>query len=397
MDDALAGTRVLIAGEDGDAARELGARLAAGAAQVTLAADAEAAAQAALAGAPDVIVALGAAEAELRELLDPLDLRSGPPLVRAADLELPADEESVGAVRRLRALLDRAVLERRARDLESALAALTVGRRRDLDSLRVELLRRLALAAEYRDDNTREHTERVAALAARLGQRLGLSELAITHIRHAAPLHDVGKIAIPDSILLKPGRLSAAEFEVVKTHAEAGARVLADADSELLEVAESIARSHHERWDGTGYPDALARTRHPARGAARARRRRVRRARARAPVQGRVQRRGRRRGDHRRRGVAVRSRGGRGVQRPRRPRLARRAGHLRGVNERRVSSSSGRFCAIERYGFKAHRTDSRPAGRREPRARRLRLEPCAHRARLRRVRTTGSGAPPASA
>ena len=123
---------------------------------------------------------------------------------------VPADEAtSFGAVRRLRALLDRSALERRARDLESALAALTVGRRRDLDSLRVEMLRRLALAAEYRDDNTREHTERVAALAARLGQRLGLSELAVTHIRHAAPLHDVGKIAIPDSILLKPGRLSA--------------------------------------------------------------------------------------------------------------------------------------------------------------------------------------------
>ena len=258
MDDALAGTRVLIAGGDGDTARTLGQRLAAGAAQVTVAPDAEAAAQAALAGRPDVIVALGAAEAELRELLDPLELRTGPPLVPAADLDLPDEDEEQVAVRRLRALLDRAVLERRAREVESALAAQTVARRRDLDSLRVDLLRRLALAAEYRDDNTREHTERVAALAARLGQRLGLSELAVTHIRHAAPLHDVGKIAIPDSILLKPGRLSAQEFEVVKTHAEAGARVLADADSELLEVAESIARSHHERWDGTGYPDALS-------------------------------------------------------------------------------------------------------------------------------------------
>jgi len=256
MDDALAGTRVLIAGGDGDAARELGARLAAGAAQVTVAPDAEAAAQAALAGSPDVIVALGAAEAELRELLDPLDLRSGPPLVAATELDTPDEERD--AVRRLRALLDRSMLERRARDLESALAALTVGRRRDLEALQVEMLRRLALAAEYRDDNTREHTERVAALAARLGQKLGLSELAITHVRHAAPLHDVGKIAIPDSILLKPGKLAAHEFEVVKTHAEAGARVLADADSELLEVAESIARSHHERWDGTGYPDGLA-------------------------------------------------------------------------------------------------------------------------------------------
>jgi response regulator RpfG family c-di-GMP phosphodiesterase len=256
MDDALAGTRVLIAGGEPDAAKALGAALAAGAAQITMAPDAEAAAAAALAGRPDVIVAIGAAEGELRELLDPLELRSGPPLVAATKLDPPKRKGDTAL--RLRALLDRAALERRARDLESALAAQTVARRRDLESTRIEMLRRLALAAEYRDDNTPEHTERVAALAARLGQRLGLSELAITHIRHAAPLHDVGKIAIPDSILLKPGRLSAAEFEVVKTHAEAGARVLAEADSELLEVAENIARSHHERWDGTGYPDGLA-------------------------------------------------------------------------------------------------------------------------------------------
>jgi response regulator RpfG family c-di-GMP phosphodiesterase len=255
MDDALAGTRVLIAGGEPDAAKALGKELAAGAAQVTIATDAEAAAQAALAGRPDVIVAFGPAEAELRELLDPLELRSGPPLVGAGALEA---QEAITAAVRLRGVVDRAALERRARDLESALAAQTVARRRDLESIRIEMLRRLALAAEYRDDNTPEHTQRVAALAARLGQKLGLSELAVTHIRHAAPLHDVGKIAIPDSILLKPGRLTEAEFEVVKTHAEAGARVLAEAESELLEVAENIARSHHERWDGTGYPDGLA-------------------------------------------------------------------------------------------------------------------------------------------
>jgi response regulator RpfG family c-di-GMP phosphodiesterase len=254
MDDALAGTRVLIAGGSSDAAKTLGKELAAGAAQVTVAPDAEAAAQAALAGPPDVIVAIGAAERELRELLDPLELRSGPPLIPANALA----NQKRSPAERLRTLLDSAALERRARDLESALAAQTVGRRRDLDALRVEMLRRLALAAEYRDDNTREHMERVAALAARLGRRLGLSDLAVAHVRHAAPLHDVGKIAIPDSILLKPGRLSPAEFEVVKTHADAGARVLADADSELLEVAESIARSHHERWDGSGYPDGLS-------------------------------------------------------------------------------------------------------------------------------------------
>ena len=256
MDDALAGTRVLIAGGEPDDAKALGASLAAAAAQVTVAPDAEAAAQAALAARPDVVVAIGAAEAELRDLLDPLELRSGPPLIAATALDPPEGKTATAA--RLRALLDRAALDRRVRDVESALAAQTVARRRDLESARIEMLRRLALAAEYRDDNTPEHMERVAALAARLAQRLGLSELAITHIRHAAPLHDVGKIAIPDSILLKPGRLSAAEFEVVKTHAEAGARVLAEGESELLEVAESIARSHHERWDGTGYPDALA-------------------------------------------------------------------------------------------------------------------------------------------
>src|SRR3954453_3709739 len=112
MDDALAGTRVLIAGGDGDAARALGARLAAGGAQVTVAPDAEAAAQAALAGPPDVIVALGAAERELRDLLDPLELRTGPPLFGAAELDAPVEDEERAAVRRLRALLDRAALER---------------------------------------------------------------------------------------------------------------------------------------------------------------------------------------------------------------------------------------------------------------------------------------------
>jgi putative two-component system response regulator len=98
----------------------------------------------------------------------------------------------------------------------------------------------------------------VAALAARMARHLGQDDRSVWLIRQAAPLHDLGKIAIPDSILLKPGRLEPEEYEVVKTHAVLGARVLADSGSELLVVAEQIARSHHERWDGEGYPDGLA-------------------------------------------------------------------------------------------------------------------------------------------
>jgi putative two-component system response regulator len=120
-----------------------------------------------------------------------------------------------------------------------------------------DMLGRLLVAAEYRDDNTHEHTQRVGELAAGLARELGLGDRMVALVRQAAPLHDLGKIAVPDSILLKPGRLTEEEFEVVKTHAVLGARVLAGSESEVVQVAERIARSHHERWDGGGYPDGL--------------------------------------------------------------------------------------------------------------------------------------------
>jgi putative two-component system response regulator len=95
-------------------------------------------------------------------------------------------------------------------------------------------------------------------MAARLGRELGLDDAEVEMIRRAAPLHDLGKIAIPDTILLKPDRLTDEEFEVVKTHAELGARILEDSEAPLLRMAGGICRSHHERWDGSGYPDGLA-------------------------------------------------------------------------------------------------------------------------------------------
>ena len=137
------------------------------------------------------------------------------------------------------------------------IAAQAVSRRRELEAAQLDGLRRLALAAEYRDDNTHEHTQRVGHLAALLARDAGLGDRMVRLVREAAPLHDLGKIAIPDSILLKPGKLSDEEYEVVKTHALLGARVLTGGDSELMEVAERIVRHHHERWDGGGYPDAL--------------------------------------------------------------------------------------------------------------------------------------------
>ncbi|HEY3130854.1 MAG TPA: HD domain-containing phosphohydrolase [Acidobacteriota bacterium] len=126
-------------------------------------------------------------------------------------------------------------------------------RTRDLEEARLEILQRLALAAEYRDDNTGQHTERVSRLSVLVAQALGLSTDRVDLIRKAAPLHDIGKIGIPDVILLKPGRLTAVEFERMKTHTTIGANILSGSRSPLLQLAKEIAFCHHERWDGGGY------------------------------------------------------------------------------------------------------------------------------------------------
>ena len=127
-----------------------------------------------------------------------------------------------------------------------------------ITSLNIEMLARLAAAAEFRDDETGQHTRRVGDLSVRIAERLGVSDLEIGLIRLAAPLHDVGKIALPDAILGKPGRLTEAEFEQMKSHATVGAQMLAGSAFALLEMAEQVALTHHEKWDGSGYPNAVA-------------------------------------------------------------------------------------------------------------------------------------------
>jgi PAS domain S-box-containing protein len=121
----------------------------------------------------------------------------------------------------------------------------------------LEVLARLAAAGEARDDDTGQHTRRVGELAARIGEALGLSCDEVELIRLAAPLHDVGKIGIPDSILRKPRALNADEFAIMQTHTLIGAEMLANGATRHIRMAEMIARSHHEWWNGGGYPDGL--------------------------------------------------------------------------------------------------------------------------------------------
>ncbi len=128
----------------------------------------------------------------------------------------------------------------------------------DLNRAELEVLERLALAAEWRDDDTGEHTQRVGHTAGLLAEALVLPAPTVRLVRLAAPLHDVGKIGVPDEILLKPGKLTSEEFEVMKTHVTIGASILSRSQSPLLRLGEQITLSHHERWDGTGYPFGLA-------------------------------------------------------------------------------------------------------------------------------------------
>ena len=131
-------------------------------------------------------------------------------------------------------------------------------RTRELNDARAETLRRLARAGEYRDDQTFQHTERVGAAAAEIAAQLGLGSEQVELMREAAPLHDIGKLAVPDGILLKPGALTDDELEMMQGHAEAGRRLLSGSRSPVLQMASVIAASHHERWDGSGYPMGLS-------------------------------------------------------------------------------------------------------------------------------------------
>lgn len=124
-------------------------------------------------------------------------------------------------------------------------------------NMSTEIIQRLTAVAEYRDTDTGAHIARIGMYSSRLAQALNMASDFIETLTFASPMHDLGKIGIPDSILLKPGSLSREEFEVMKTHTTIGENMLVGSSYPGIQVAASIALSHHERWDGKGYPRGL--------------------------------------------------------------------------------------------------------------------------------------------
>ena len=147
---------------------------------------------------------------------------------------------------RRRVALENDILERRVRE-----------RTAELHDTQLEIVRRLGQAAESRDEETGQHIDRISRRCHDLALAIGLDQGQAELLLHASAMHDVGKIGIPDRILLKPGRLDPDEWEIMKTHTTIGASVLGGSSSTLLQTAETIALTHHERWEGGGYPNGL--------------------------------------------------------------------------------------------------------------------------------------------
>ena len=158
---------------------------------------------------------------------------------------------------RVRNLIDTRLLHVELQRQNAALSERFESRTEELEAAKVEILERLARAADFRDDSSYGHTTRVGELASLIATRLGHSEIEVEQIRIAARLHDIGKIGLSDSILMKPGPLAPAEFLAQEKHTLIGANILAGSRFPVLRLAEQIALAHHERWDGTGYPNGL--------------------------------------------------------------------------------------------------------------------------------------------
>jgi putative two-component system response regulator len=159
---------------------------------------------------------------------------------------------------RVRNLLDVRFAHRRACEQAFVLEGMVRERTAELRDTRLQVVQRLGRAAEYRDNETGNHILRMSHSSALMARYLGWNEEQCELLLHASPMHDIGKIGIPDHILLRPGPLTPAEWEIMKSHTTIGAHILEGDASDLLRCAREIALCHHEKWDGSGYPRGLA-------------------------------------------------------------------------------------------------------------------------------------------
>lgn len=170
-------------------------------------------------------------------------------------IEKPFDITEV--VHRITNNLEIRLLHNQIRDQNQMLEKKVSARTHELEETRQEAILRLGRAAEYRDNETGMHVIRMSRLSMELAKEIGLSEKECQLILQASPMHDLGKIGIPDEILLKPGKLDENEWEVMKKHPEIGAEILSGSHSTVMQMAATIALTHQERWDGSGYPQGL--------------------------------------------------------------------------------------------------------------------------------------------
>ncbi len=165
--------------------------------------------------------------------------------------------DRIETLTRIHNMLEVRLLHNQVRDQNVILERKVQERTAELNDTRLEIIRRLGIAAEYRDNETGLHIIRMSKICQVLGKAVGMTESEAELLLNASPMHDIGKIGIPDRILLKPGKLDADEWEIMKTHAAIGADMLSGHSSELLNMAKEIALTHHEKWDGSGYPRGL--------------------------------------------------------------------------------------------------------------------------------------------
>jgi putative two-component system response regulator len=165
--------------------------------------------------------------------------------------------EHVEALTRIRNMIEVRLLHNEVREQNRILEEKVRQRTQQLRETQLEIVRRLGRAAEYRDNVTGMHVIRMSHYCAELARAIGWDDEACEMLLHASPMHDIGKIGIPDRILLKEGKLTPEEWEVMKSHATIGAELLSGSTSPLMHMAMEIALSHHEKWDGSGYPNGL--------------------------------------------------------------------------------------------------------------------------------------------